>query len=41
MAKRRVETRGGREFIVQEVGVKLFSKDAQQRRKEGRQRPWE
>ena len=30
LAKRSVELRGGREFMVEEVGVKFSSKDAQQ-----------
>lgn len=37
LAKRSVELRGGREFIVEEVGVKFSSKDAQQS-KEGMQK---
>lgn len=30
LARRSVELRGGREFMVEEVGVKFSSKDAQQ-----------
>lgn len=30
LAKRSVELRGGREFMVEEIGVKFSSKDAQQ-----------
>ena len=40
LAKRSVELRGGREFMVEEVGVKFSSKDAQQSKEGMKVKAW-